>query len=400
MPARPFAGRSARLQRLRTMLAKAVYSLYCFAMDPQRILSLIRISRIRFSAPAVLPCALLLALCLLLPAASQAAGDRDEGGKAAPVSLQDAGTEQGQAQGKADEEAANPPAEGTEAAVILPVQQKPQAKAEEDEADGSAAPAEAENSNEAAGQDGDREEDGWVELEPGLHYAELKAEDFLLYALRIDPEHFSFVLCSSGREKCQPQTLQEWSEKHNLVAAINASMYLTDGITSTGYMRDGSYCNNSRIVQRFGAFFAADPDDAKLPSATILEKDDDMGEELLSHYRLVIQNYRIINSKRRILWSPGGPLYSISAVALDEDGNILFLHSKVPIEAYTFAQQLLHLPLNIRTVMYVEGGGQAGLVIRSQKFSRQVQGDNLVDFFITGNRIVRLPNVLGIRRKH
>ena len=384
------------------MLAKAVYSLYCFAMDPQRILSLIRrLSRIRFSAPAVLPCALLLALCLLLPAASQAAYDREEGGKTAPASLQDAGTEQMQEQGKADEEAVNPPAESPEDTVILPVQQKPQAAAEEDEADGAAAPAGAENTNEAAGQDGSTgEEDGWVELEPGLHYAELKAEDFLLYALRIDPEHFSFVLCSSGREKCQPQTLQEWSEKHNLVAAINASMYLTDGTTSTGYMRDGSYCNNSRIVQRFGAFFAADPDDAKLPSATILEKDDDMGEELLSHYRLVIQNYRIINSKRRILWSPGGPLYSISAVALDDDANILFLHSKVPIEAYTFAQQLLHLPLNIRTVMYVEGGGQAGLVIRSQKFSRQVQGDNLVDFFITGNRIVRLPNVLGIRRKH
>ncbi len=194
--------------------------------------------------------------------------------------------------------------------------------------------------------------------------------------------------------------MQEWSEKKDLIAAINASMYLPDGQTSTGYMRDGEYINNKRMVERFGAFFVADPDDPDLPQAAILEKDDDIVKELLPHYRLVIQNYRIINSQRRILWSPGGPLYSISAVAMDGDGNVLFLHSQVPIEAYAFAQQLLHLPLDVRTVMYVEGGGQAGLVIRSHKLTREVQGQNIVDFLITGNRAARLPNVLGIRRKH
>ncbi len=243
-------------------------------------------------------------------------------------------------------------------------------------------------------------EDDWLALEPGLQYRELKKDTFRLHVLRIDPAFFSFVLCSSGKEKSEQMTLQEWSEKKDLIASINASMYLPDGQTSTGYMRDGEYINNKRMVQRFGAFFVADPDDPDLPQAAILEKDDDIGKELLPHYRLVIQNYRIINSQRRILWSPGGPLYSISAVAMDGDGNVLFLHSQVPIEAYAFAQQLLHLPLDVRTVMYVEGGGQAGLVIRSHKFSREVQGQNIVNFLITGNRAARLPNVLGIRRKH
>ncbi len=243
-------------------------------------------------------------------------------------------------------------------------------------------------------------EEDWLALEPGLQYRELKTDTFRLHVLRIDPAFFSFVLCASGKDKSEQMTLQEWSEKKDLIASINASMYLPDGQTSTGYMRDGEYINNKRMVQRFGAFFVADPDDPDLPQAAILEKDDDIGKELLPHYRLVIQNYRIINSQRRILWSPGGPLYSISAVAMDGDGNVLFLHSQVPIEAYAFAQQLLHLPLDVRTVMYVEGGGQAGLVIRSHKLSREVQGQNIVDFLITGNRAARLPNVLGIRRKH
>ena len=174
-------------------------------------------------------------------------------------------------------------------------------------------------------------------------------------------------------------------------------MYLPDGLTSTGYMRSGDYINNKRIVQRFGAFFAAQPDDPDLPRATILERDTDIWRELLSHYSVVIQNYRIISSGRRILWSPGGPLYSISAVATDGTGNILFLHSREPVEAYSFAQHLLHLPLDIRTVMYVEGGGQAGLLVRSQKLEREHQGRNAVDFLVSGNRTVLLPNVIGAK---
>lgn len=238
----------------------------------------------------------------------------------------------------------------------------------------------------------------WQEIEPGINYAEIHRPDFRLIVVQIDPEQFDFVLCSAGREKSEARTLSDWGEAYDLAVAINASMYLPDGITSTGHMRDGDYINNKRIVQRFGAFFAAGPDDPDLPRATILERDSDLWQELLSHYRLVVQNYRIINSQRRILWSPGGPLYSISAIAMDGEGNILFLHSKDPVEAYTFAQELLHLPLNIRTVMYVEGGGQAGLLIRSQKLHKEIQGRHPADFLVSGNRTVRLPNVLGARR--
>lgn len=119
----------------------------------------------------------------------------------------------------------------------------------------------------------------------------------------------------------------------------------------------------------------------------------------MDHYNLVIQNYRMINAERRILWSPGGPLYSISAVAQDGEGQILFLHCREPVEAYSFAQQLLHLPLNVRTVMYVEGGAQAGMLVRSASLKRELAGRSAADFLVTGNIKAMLPNVLGVRRK-
>lgn len=241
----------------------------------------------------------------------------------------------------------------------------------------------------------------WQQLEEGLLFGEFTDEtgSGTVSAVRIDPRHFDLVLCSAGEDGSQPLTLAEWGERRDLSAAVNASMYLKDGITSTGYMREGDYVNNGRIVGRLGAFLVSGPDSPDLPPATIVDKDMPDWEELLPRYRTVVQNYRIVNAERRILWAPGGPLYSISAIALDGEGRILFLHSRERVEAYTFAQRILHMPLDIRTVMYVEGGGQAGLLVRSRSLVKEIQGQSVMNALITGRLSARLPNVVGARRR-
>ena len=172
----------------------------------------------------------------------------------------------------------------------------------------------------------------WNALEEGLEYAEFSlqseaGQQASLTVLRIDPELFDFRLYASAAHKHPARTLGQWADSHDLVAAINASMYLPDGVTSTGYMRQDDYINNKRLVRRFGAFFVAGPRQEGLPRADILTREDPQWQELLEQYRLVIQNYRMINDERRILWSPGGPLYAISAVAEDGAGKILFLQN-------------------------------------------------------------------------
>lgn len=241
----------------------------------------------------------------------------------------------------------------------------------------------------------------WISLEPGLDFGEFRLEgaEFRLTALRIEPERFDFLLCASSADGKGPRALDAWGRERDLVAAINASMYLPDGATSTGYMRGAGHINNPRLVERFGAFFVAGPDSGDLPPAAIVDRDAPDWKERIAHYDLVIQNYRMINADRRILWSPGGPLYSISAVAQDGAGRILFLHSRAPVEAYAFAQQLLHLPLDVRTVMYVEGGAQAGLLVRSHSLRRELGGVHAPSLLVTGNLKALLPNVLGVRRK-
>ena len=241
----------------------------------------------------------------------------------------------------------------------------------------------------------------WRELEKGLLFGEFQLNDgdARLSVLRIDPAYFDFTLCARSQDSGPSRPLSQWGEQYNLSAAINASMYLPDGSTSTGYMRQGDHTNNGRIVQRFGAFFVAGPDEPGLPLAAIIDRDNPLWRQQMERYSLVIQNYRMINADRRILWAPGGPHYSISAVAQDGDGQILFMHCRQPVEAYAFAQQVLHLPLNVRTVMYVEGGGQAGLLVRSAALTRELVGLSPSGLLVTGDLRAVLPNVLGARRK-
>ncbi len=245
------------------------------------------------------------------------------------------------------------------------------------------------------------QQNSWNRLEPGLDFREFQLDEngVRLAVVRIDPARFDFVLCSSSQDAQPARPLAIWGEQYNLVVAINASMYLPDGSTSTGYMRQGTHINNHRIAQRFGAFFVAGPDTPDLPHAAIIDRDNPDWQNLIDRYTLVIQNYRMTNAERRVLWSTNGPLYSISAVAQDGDGRILFLHCREPVEAYALAQRILLLPLNARTVMYVEGGAQAGLLIRSASLTRVMAGRWPADFLVTGNLKAALPNVLGAHRK-
>lgn len=241
----------------------------------------------------------------------------------------------------------------------------------------------------------------WLNLENGLDFAEIVLEggDLEISILRIDPEFYDFALESIGKTGGKPRTLSQWVTDLDLVAAINASMYLPDGVTSTGYMRDGAYTNNPALAKRFGAFFLASPHDPALPGAVIVDKDNSDWSTLLEKYATVIQNYRMTNSKRHILWAPGGPLYSISAVGQTGDGKIIFLHSRKPVDAHYFAGEILKLPLDVKTIMYVEGGAQAGLAINTPRLKRILANPHARSLLVTGNLNAVLPNIIAVRRK-
>lgn len=230
--------------------------------------------------------------------------------------------------------------------------------------------------------------------------------------LRIDPDRHAFCL-SMATESGQALSLVEWSRRAGLRAGINASMYLPDMVTSTGYMRSGGSVNNSNMGGRLGAFFVAGPRQDRLPGADIIEKDAPGWRERLDAYGVVAQNYRLI-SNGRLLWPPDGPLRSIAVVAKDEQGRILFILCQEPLTVGRFASALSAFDLGLGPVMYVEGGAQAGLFVRTDADGPPLPGatahavaGGMVHVWkgrqsllnTRGNPDAPLPNVIGVPMK-
>lgn len=243
----------------------------------------------------------------------------------------------------------------------------------------------------------------WTTVAKGLAIAEIPLESgglrsSSITALRISPSEFEFMLLMRSKEG-DAFTPEEWAKRYNLTALINASMYLPDNTKSTGYMRDKGHINNGFIHNSFGSFFVANPTRSGIPVVDIIDRHKQQHGALLPQYTTVIQNYRLFSASRKPLWPKKARETSIAAVAKDSSGNIVFIHCRTPMTVRKFTKRLLESHLNLVTAMYVEGGPEASMYLRTPQTSRAWAGRYIGDFWNTENKQWILPNVLGIRTK-
>ena len=77
----------------------------------------------------------------------------------------------------------------------------------------------------------------------------------------------------------------------------------------------------------------------------------------------------------------------------------MFILCREPITGVDFGALLLALPIDVRVVMYTEGGSLAGLFLRTPVRSQIWLGRSLPEFWASGSQGAPLPNVIGVRRK-
>ncbi len=245
----------------------------------------------------------------------------------------------------------------------------------------------------------------WVNLENGLewkvfNYKKKEFEVDNIYILRINPNRFSMHLLTAKEQKHQPLSLSQWCKKHELIAGINASMYLPDRITSTGYMKNYNDLNNPRINKRFGAFIAFNPKIKHIKQTIIIDINSSNWKKKINIYNTIIQNYRIIDKKQKIVWTKANKMNSIASFGIDKFGNILFIMCQDRISTFTFAKIIQKLPVNIYNLTYLEGGHEASLFINHKNLQKQVSGklfnSQRTDLFIGHSK---LPNIIGIRKR-
>jgi len=98
--------------------------------------------------------------------------------------------------------------------------------------------------------------------------------DYPIVALRVDPTQVDLRLLShSERLDDAPRNAAEWVEDFDLLAAINAGMYMEDYRTNTGLMKNFDHVNNPRMNPKYNVVFAFNPNRGGIPRARLVDLD-------------------------------------------------------------------------------------------------------------------------------
>jgi hypothetical protein len=249
----------------------------------------------------------------------------------------------------------------------------------------------------------------WQELAPGLYLGEFdprmrsKICNHKIVILKIDPKFQALRLLSASAHDRKPRTAKNWCNRFALLAAINASMYQNmDLLKSTGYMRNYRYRNNPYINPAYGAFLCFNPVDPSLPEVQIVDRRlQENWRSVINQYNTVVQNYRMISNGKKVGWPQRKEIYGSAAIGMDKDNRVLFILSPSPFSTHDLIHILLSLPIHIKSAMYVEGGPEATLHIRTREKEMTVVGtcEALTQEHEAFKPLQRIPNVIGVVKR-
>ena len=246
----------------------------------------------------------------------------------------------------------------------------------------------------------------WRNLEKGLDLGIFQAPkksalgDSLIRILRADTDYFGLrLLNATSKDQAKRRTMKDWVNKNGLVAAINASMYQEDMMSSVSYMKTRQH-TNSTWVSKDKTILAFDPTDKSLPTVRIIDRDCEDFDKLRKLYGTLIQSIRMVSCQGENMWGPQTKMWSTAAIGLDHQGRVLFIHVRSPYTTHDLIDMLLELPVGLKQAMYVEGGADAQLYINTGKERHEFIGS-----YSSGSRehdentfSHPVPNVLGLVR--
>ena len=248
----------------------------------------------------------------------------------------------------------------------------------------------------------------WKVLEPGIEYATARPPgpppvplpiDDHLHLVRIDPKRRSVEAVMAGAADGRPRTAAEWCRERHLEVAINLGMYETDRRTNVGYARTPKYLNNRHWAAKYKSALGLGPLKRGAPPLVMADLDDPAAKARLADYGTVIQNLRLIQGGHSV-WAKQERRWSESAVAVDQQGRLLFIFSRYPYTMKELTDLLLALPLAIDSAMHMDGGPPASLSIHAGSVNLDLNGSFETGALESDAVPVQspIPNVLGVRR--
>lgn len=244
------------------------------------------------------------------------------------------------------------------------------------------------------------------EIEPGLAYADLPAlltpttGDGRIRVLRVDPARFELVLlCASGTADGRALTPRAWARRFGLVAATNAPMYAQDHRTAVSLLRTRHHVNNGHLTRHM-AVLACDPLERGVPPVQIIDREYQDLAALSRRYGALAQGIRMVALDGRNCWQPQARAWSAAAVGVDRAGRVLLVHVRSPYTMFDLIEMLRALPLDLRNLMYTDGGPVAQLYAGAGEWEIELTGSHGSENAAVGPVDPSpLPNVIGVRRR-
>ncbi len=248
----------------------------------------------------------------------------------------------------------------------------------------------------------------WKTLAPGMELGYVTARqpsaagDSRIAVLRMDPKLWELAAIGvSQTGESVGHTAREWSEKHKLVAAINAGMFAGDQKTHLGYMRfrDHVYTGHVNKYQSIAAF---DPRDGKdVPRFRIFDLDAPgvTLQSIQQDYDSAVQNLRLVKRPGSNQWGQQAKKWSEAALGEDDAGRILFIFSRSPFSMHDLNRELLAAGIGLVAAQHLEGGPEAQIYVHAGSFELEMFGSYETSFKENDTNSIPwpVPNVLGVR---
>ncbi|MGQ9845963.1 MAG: hypothetical protein ACUVQP_00465 [Bacteroidales bacterium] len=250
----------------------------------------------------------------------------------------------------------------------------------------------------------------WKELFTGLYYSEIKnpyhskISDNIITLVKANPQLLDVDIYSNTSFDSIKRTAINWSEDFDLNVVVNAGMYnLNNTSLAEGYLKSQNKINNGRIKENFKMFAFFKPINNDLKPFDLIDAEYESVQNFIDKYESGFQSIRMIDCNgNQVIWKPKRTIYSSMCVlANDIQNNLIIAFTRSPMSANQMSALLLHLPLNIRSAMYLEGGPEACLYIKTPDTVISKKGSYVSLTFPTdtNTRYWQLPNVIGIKKK-
>jgi hypothetical protein len=250
----------------------------------------------------------------------------------------------------------------------------------------------------------------WVTLDSGMYYCEIEApeksinNDSKLTIVKIDPAcyDFNFLTATEFGNKLRPAN--EWSTEFDLQIVVNAGMYsLKKNNPNKGYLKNYGHLNNPNMSGYYNAMMVSHPIDSMQTGFKVVDITCIPWDSIRNRYHSFCQGMRMIDCDGNPMAFAKKPDQSCSMIVLSTDtiGMIYIIFTRSPYTHQKMISFLKSFPFELRQTVYLEGGPEASLYIKTKHDTISKYGTYVSKTWekSDNDHFWEIPNIIGIRKK-